>query len=69
LLAPSYEQPEKADCQMWCDPRYGSGDAFRMALWRSQKFSRPFFHRLPAVAGLRRVVTPYTAAGVRLSRL
>ncbi len=24
LLAPSYEQPEKADCQMWCDPRNGS---------------------------------------------
>ena len=20
LLAPAYEQPEKADCQMWCDP-------------------------------------------------
>ena len=24
LLAPSYEQPDKADCQMWCDPRNGS---------------------------------------------
>ena len=24
LLAPSYEQPEKADCQMWCNPRNGS---------------------------------------------
>ena len=23
LLAPSYEQPDKADCQMWCDPRNG----------------------------------------------
>jgi hypothetical protein len=32
LLAPSYEQPEKADCQMWCDPRNGSGDAFRKCL-------------------------------------
>ena len=20
LLAPSYEQPEKEDCQLWCDP-------------------------------------------------
>ena len=32
LLAPSYEQPEKADCQMWCDPRNGSDAAFRKAL-------------------------------------
>jgi len=32
LLAPSYEQPEKADCQMWCDPRNGSGAAFQKAL-------------------------------------
>jgi len=32
LLAPSYEQPEKADCQMWCDPRNGSAAAFQKAL-------------------------------------
>jgi len=32
LLAPSYEQPEKADCQMWCDPRNGSSAAFQKAL-------------------------------------
>ena len=32
LLAPSYEQPEKADCQMWCDPRNGSGAAFMNCL-------------------------------------
>jgi hypothetical protein len=32
LLAPSYEQPEKADCQMWCDPRNGSADAFQKCL-------------------------------------
>ena len=32
LLAPSYEQPEGADCQMWCDPRNGSGAAFQQAL-------------------------------------
>lgn len=32
LLAPSYEQPDKADCQMWCDPRNGSGAAFQRAL-------------------------------------
>ncbi len=32
LLAPSYEQPDKADCQMWCDPRNGSDAAFQRAL-------------------------------------
>ena len=32
LLTPSYEQPQKADCQMWCDPRNGSSDAFQKAL-------------------------------------
>ena len=32
LLAPSYEQPEKANCQLWCDPRNGSGEAFLLAL-------------------------------------
>src|SRR5436190_13083688 len=32
LLAPAYEQPEKADCQMWCDPRNGSGAAFEKCL-------------------------------------
>jgi pimeloyl-ACP methyl ester carboxylesterase len=32
LLAPSYEQPEKAECQMWCDPRNGSDAAFQKCL-------------------------------------
>ena len=32
LLSPSYEQPEAADCQMWCDPRNGSAAAFTRAL-------------------------------------
>ena len=32
LLSPAYEQPEKADCQMWCDPRNGSDAAFRKGL-------------------------------------
>lgn len=32
LLSPAYEQPEKADCQKWCDPRNGSDAAFRKAL-------------------------------------
>jgi acetyl esterase/lipase len=32
LLAPSYEQPDKADCQLWCDPRNGSAAAFQQCL-------------------------------------
>lgn len=32
LLAPAYEQPEKANCQLWCDPRNGSDEAFQQAL-------------------------------------
>lgn len=32
LLAPSYEQPQDADCQMWCDPRNGSAAAFDRSL-------------------------------------
>jgi poly(3-hydroxybutyrate) depolymerase len=32
LLSPAYEQPEKADCQMWCDPRNGSAAAFQKGL-------------------------------------
>jgi hypothetical protein len=32
LMRPAYEQPEKADCQMWCDPRNGSSAAFQRAL-------------------------------------
>lgn len=32
LMAPAYEQPDKADCQMWCDPRNGSSAAFQKAL-------------------------------------
>jgi len=32
LLAPSYKQPADADCQLWCDPRNGSSDAFQRCL-------------------------------------
>ncbi|TWT94192.1 hypothetical protein [Neorhodopirellula pilleata] len=32
LLSPSYEQPQDADCQRWCDPRNGSGTRFQQAL-------------------------------------
>ena len=32
LLAPSYEQPQDAECQKWCDPRNGSSEAFQKGL-------------------------------------
>lgn len=32
LMGPSYEQPDKADCQKWCDPRQGSDAAFQKSL-------------------------------------
>ncbi len=32
LLAPSYEQPDGADCQLWCDPRNGSSAYFQRCL-------------------------------------
>lgn len=32
LLSPVYEQPETADCQLWCDPRRGSDAAFQNGL-------------------------------------
>lgn len=32
LLAPAYEQPDQADCQLWCDPRNGSDAAFQKCL-------------------------------------
>jgi poly(3-hydroxybutyrate) depolymerase len=32
LLSPVYEQPEKANCGLWCDPRNGSDRTFQKAL-------------------------------------
>ncbi|MBS0203800.1 MAG: hypothetical protein JSS49_12925 [Planctomycetes bacterium] len=32
LISPVYEQPDKANCQLWCDPRNGSDVAFQRAL-------------------------------------
>ncbi|MCD6049968.1 MAG: GDSL-like Lipase/Acylhydrolase [Verrucomicrobia bacterium] len=32
LLSPTYEQPDKANCQMWCDPRNGSDATFQKSL-------------------------------------
>ncbi|MFO0942413.1 MAG: hypothetical protein U0930_16875 [Pirellulales bacterium] len=39
LMAPSYEQPQAADCQMWCDPRNGSAAAFERSLSHFAKAS------------------------------
>jgi len=32
LMGPSYEQPEGANCSLWCDPRHGSESKFLKAL-------------------------------------
>jgi len=48
LLAPSYEQPQDADCQMWCDPRNGSGEAFQKGLAElGQRSGHPELAELP----------------------
>src|SRR4051812_41701201 len=48
LLSPSYEQPEKADCQKWCDPRNGSDAAFRKCLADlAEKSGHPELTRVP----------------------
>lgn len=48
LLAPAYEQPEKADCQMWCDPRNGSAAAFQNCLAKFAELSgHPELARAP----------------------
>ena len=48
LLAPSYEQPQKENCQLWCDPRNGSGQAFLRALRDFGKMSgHPELSKVP----------------------
>ncbi len=32
LISPVYEQPDKENCQLWCDPRNGSDKAFQKGL-------------------------------------
>ncbi len=32
LISPTYEQPDKANCQLWCDPRNGSDRVFQKSL-------------------------------------
>ncbi len=48
LLGPSYEQPEKADCGLWCDPRNGSEQTFLKALDElAAKSGHPELARVP----------------------
>ncbi len=48
LIAPSYEQPQDADCQMWCDPRNGSDATFQRALVELGKLTdHPEMARVP----------------------
>jgi hypothetical protein len=48
LLGPSYEQPEKADCGLWCDPRNGSEQKFLQALDElAAKSGHPELARVP----------------------
>lgn len=48
LLAPAYEQPDKAPCALWCDPRHGSDQAFQKALAEfGPKSGHPELARVP----------------------
>jgi len=48
LLSPTYEQPDKAECQMWCDPRNGSDAAFQKCLSDlGQKSGHPELAKVP----------------------
>jgi hypothetical protein len=48
LLSPAYEQPDKADCQLWCDPRKGSAKAFLNALeLLAEKTGHPELKQVP----------------------
>ncbi len=48
LLSPAYEQPDQADCQMWCDPRNGSDIAFQKCLSDlGEKSSHPELAQVP----------------------
>jgi len=48
LLAPAYEQPQQADCQLWCDPRNGSAQTFVKCLVDlGQKSGHPELAKVP----------------------
>lgn len=48
LLGPSYQQADKQDCRLWCDPRNGSRRAFLNGLHDlALKSGRPELERVP----------------------
>lgn len=48
LLGPSYHQAADQDCQLWCDPRNGSGDLFVQALTQfAKQTGRPEIQHAP----------------------
>lgn len=48
LLSPTYEQPEGANCQLWCDPRNGSDLVFRRSLRElGEKCGHPELTKVP----------------------
>lgn len=48
LLGPSYQQPDTANCALWCDPSNGSGKTFLRALEElGQQSSHPELARVP----------------------
>lgn len=48
LLGPSYQQEDKQNCRLWCDPRNGSDVAFRRALTDLAAASKhPELERVP----------------------
>ena len=53
LMRPAYEQPEKADCQMWCDPQLVRAAAFQRALVDlGAKSGHPELAEVPWTAGV-----------------
>lgn len=50
LLGPSYQQPEGANCALWCDPRNGSEKTFLRALTElGRQCGHPELERVPWV--------------------
>lgn len=48
LLGPSYQQEEKQNCRLWCDPRNGSAKTFLRAIGEfAQKSNHPELARVP----------------------
>ncbi len=77
LTSPAYEQPDKAPCSLWCDPRNGSDQAFQKALAElGAKSGHPELARVPwalwghsggaAWAGSMAMLHPERAVGVWL---